>query len=186
MGTAPCAPLARACCGRVRCAATMHSLLRPSVNGASSRCIPTGCSARPRTPRTPRRSSKKLFSALRDGGRRTAVNRAYAPDCAASRRTPARSARASVAAAAATTRERAGRSGQRSLAHRRGELAGAVRRLTNELPLRQRVVLILRDVVGWSTCETAAMLEISVVGATMRSGRRAGVHRRCPPVSRST
>jgi RNA polymerase sigma-70 factor (ECF subfamily) len=33
------------------------------------------------------------------------------------------------------------------------------------LPARQRAVLILRDVLGWSAAETAAMLEISVAAA---------------------
>jgi RNA polymerase sigma-70 factor, ECF subfamily len=34
-----------------------------------------------------------------------------------------------------------------------------------ELPPRQRAVLILRDVIGWSARETAAMLEMSVVAS---------------------
>jgi RNA polymerase sigma-70 factor (ECF subfamily) len=33
------------------------------------------------------------------------------------------------------------------------------------LPPRQRAVLVLRDIIGWSAAETAAMLEISVIAA---------------------
>ena len=161
-----------------------------SATAASCRCTATGCSARSRSPRT---STQETF--LRAWRRRETLRGArLAPRVAVpdrDERLPRR-ARAAPAHAVAPTGEvawlqpypdelleaiAAGDDEPDAVVVATETIELAFMVAIQHLPPRPRAVLILRDVLGWSAKETAALLETSVAVGQQRAPARA--RRRC-------